>query len=184
MFERDNIEVNGRSVSITSLLVYFVARSLKENPLVNGRFEEDHIFVHDTVNIGVAVATPDGLRVPVIHQAETLPLVTIDQKLRDLVDKARNNTLTSEEVAGGTFTISNLGMMGVTQFTPILNPPQAAILGVGAPFTVYTPIGGGGMRLAQLMDLTLTADHRVLDGADAAQFLSTLRIIVEACDIS
>jgi pyruvate dehydrogenase E2 component (dihydrolipoamide acetyltransferase) len=87
------------------------------------------------------------------------------------------------DVADGTFTISNLGMMGVSQFTPILNPPEAAILGVGAPFAYYVPAEGGDLRLVHMMELTLTADHRVLDGADAAQFLTTLKKKLETCEV-
>lgn len=183
MAMRDELEEKGQLVSMTAMLVYLVARSLLAHSLVNSRYDDDHILVFDTYNIGVAVATTDGLRVPVIQRAETLLLAAIDTQLKAVVEKARHGKLSADDIAGGTFTISNLGMMGVAQFTPILNPPQAAILGVGAPFAFYIPGEGGDMRLAHIMELTLTADHRVLDGADAARFLATLKENIEACVI-
>jgi pyruvate dehydrogenase E2 component (dihydrolipoamide acetyltransferase) len=183
MAVRDEWEKKGQPVSMTAMLVYFVARSLPSHPLINSRFDDDHILVFDTFNIGVAVATTDGLRVPVLQRAETLRLAAIDTQLKAVVEKARLGKLSADDIADGTFTISNLGMMGVSQFSPILNPPQAAILGVGAPFSVFMPAEGGDMRLAHIMELTLTSDHRVLDGADAARFLATLKENLETCVI-
>jgi pyruvate dehydrogenase E2 component (dihydrolipoamide acetyltransferase) len=183
MAVRDEWEEKGQPVSMTAMLVYFVARSLPAHPLVNSRYEDDHILVFDTYNIGVAVDTTEGLRVPVIQRAETLRLAAIDTQLKAVVEKARLDKLSADDIADGTFTISNLGMMGVSQFTPILNPPEAAILGVGAPFACYVPAEGGDMWLAHIMELTLTSDHRVLDGAEAARFLATLKENIETCVI-
>jgi pyruvate dehydrogenase E2 component (dihydrolipoamide acetyltransferase) len=169
---------------VTALLVYFVVQALLKHPHVNSEFNGDALTVYDTVNLGVAVATQDGLRVPVLHAAETLSAAELGERIRELAAKARENKLTADEVAGGTFTVSNLGMYGVSQFVPIINPPQAAILGVGEPFAFYTEGANGDMRLTRLMDLTLSADHRVLDGAEVAEFLATLKTLVEACQFT
>ncbi len=169
---------------VTTLLVYFVVQALLKHPHVNSEFNGDALTVYDTVNLGVAVATPDGLRVPVLHAAEALSPAELGGRIRELAAKARENKLTADEVAGGTFTVSNLGMYGVSQFVPIINPPQAAILGAGEPLAFYTEGANGDMRLTRLMDLTLTADHRVLDGAEVAEFLATLKTLVEACQFT
>jgi pyruvate dehydrogenase E2 component (dihydrolipoamide acetyltransferase) len=180
---REEYAALGKPVSMTSMIVYFAAQAIPEHPLINSRYEGDQIVLFDNCNIGVAVATSDGLRVPVIHRAETLLLTAIDAQLKSIAENARQGKMSPVDVADGTFTISNLGMMGVSQFTPILNPPEAAILGVGAPFTYYVPAEGGDLRLVHMMELTLTADHRVLDGADAAQFLTTLKKNLETCEV-
>ena len=180
---REEYAALGKPVRITSMIVYFTAQAIQEHPLINSQYDGDQIILFENCNIGVAVATSDGLRVPVIHRAETLLLSAIDAQLKNITEKARQGKMSPADLADGTFTISNLGMMGVSQFTPILNPPEAAILGVGAPFAYYVPIEAGDLRLVHMMELTLTSDHRVLDGADAAQFLTTLKKKIETCKV-
>ncbi len=170
----------GQNLSMTALLVYVTARALLEHPLMNARFEDDGITAFEAAHIGVATAADDGLRVPVIHDADRLSLTEINEKLADLAGKARENRLLLNDVSGGSFTISNLGMTGIRQFTPLVNPPQSAILGVAAPRAVVLPGTDGGIYPAQLMALTVACDHRVLDGADAAAFLATLKTGIES----
>ena len=170
----------GQKLGMTTLLVYLTARALSEHPLLNARFERDGITVFEAAHIGVAAAAEDGLRVPVIHDADQQSVTQIETKLADLIQKARENRLSLQDISGGTFTISNLGMTGINQFTPLINPPQSAILGVAAPRAVVLPASDGGMYPAQLFSLTVACDHRVLDGADAAAFLGALKDRIES----
>jgi pyruvate dehydrogenase E2 component (dihydrolipoamide acetyltransferase) len=175
------LKESGRDVSLTALLVRLTATALQAHPMVNAQFHGDEALVFETVNMAVAVAAPDGLRVPVIHGAEKLSLLGTAARLDELTRLARSGSLATRAVEGGTFTLSNLGMFGVTQFTPLINPPQAAILGVGAARSVLVPGPDGRALSVKLMTLTLTADHRLLDGADAAAFLATLKGEIERC---
>lgn len=170
----------GQKLSMTALLVHVVARALAEHPLLNARFEDEGITAFAAAHIGVATAADDGLRVPVIHDAEQLSLSEINEKLADLAGRARENRLSLDDISGGSFTISNLGMTGVSQFTPLVNPPQSAILGVAAPRPVVLPGADGGIYPTQLMAMTVACDHRVLDGADASAFLATLKTSIES----
>ena len=170
----------GIKLSLTALFVHLTAMTLRSHPLFNARFEEDGITVFDAVHIGVATAAEDGLRVPVIHDADRLSLTQINSALADLTGKARENRLSPADSAGGSFTISNLGMSGITQFTPLVNPPQSAILGVAAPRHIMLPGENGRMKPAQLLALTVACDHRVVDGADAAAFLRDLKAAFES----
>ncbi len=165
----------GRDLSLSAMLIQITSKTLGEHGLLNACFEDDGITIFESVHMGLATATDDGLRVPVIHSAEMLSLEQINRSLKALIQKARENRLQLADVSGATFTISNLGMTGITQFTPLVNPPQAAILGVAAPRPVFTPGADGGMALSRLMALTVACDHRVLDGADAAAFLRDLK---------
>ena len=171
---------SGQNISMTALLVHLTAKALTEHPLLNARFEDEGITVYDAAHIGVATAANDGLRVPVIHDADQLSLTEIKEKLAELAGRAREKRLNLSEVSGGSFTISNLGMTGISQFTPLVVPPQSAILGVAAPRQVVLPGADGGITPAQLMALTVACDHRVLDGADAAAFLATLKTAIES----
>jgi pyruvate dehydrogenase E2 component (dihydrolipoamide acetyltransferase) len=165
-------------ISLTVLIVKACAWALRRHPLVNSTLDEEGIHLWDDVNIGVAVALPEGLIVPVVHQADEMPLAEMARRLQDLAARARQGTLKPGDVEGGTFTVTNLGMFGVESFDPILNPPQAAILGVGA--AVPTPVAWQGqIAIRPRMQLTLAADHRVLDGATAAQFLQDVRAAIE-----
>ncbi len=170
---------NEKQFSYTELLVKAVASALKTHALLNSTLTEDEeIKVYGDVNIGVAVATEQGLVVPVIHNVDNKSLEEIALKLRELAEKARTGKLAKEDVTGGTFTITNLGMYGVDFFTPIINPPEAAILGVGR--IVDKPVvEGEEVVIRPVMTLSLSYDHRIVDGAPAAQFLQEIKKILE-----
>lgn len=165
-------------VSVNDMLMKICAKLLLECPLLNGSVEADAFVMHDYVNIGFAVALPGGLMVPNVKNVHLKGLADIAAERAELVAKTRGGGLSPDSLAGGTFTISNLGMMGVDCFTPIINPPEVAILGVGT--TVEKPVVRNGEIVARpVAALSLTADHRLADGADAAQFLSRLKELVE-----
>jgi pyruvate dehydrogenase E2 component (dihydrolipoamide acetyltransferase) len=165
-------------VSVTDLLTKVCASALVRHPEVNVSFGEDALVRHPSANVGIAVAAPQGLLVPVVKSAERLTLAEIAAVRADLVDRARNQKLTAEDMDGGTFTISNLGMFGVESFTAVLNPPQAAILAVGATDD-RAVVREGQVVVRPTMTMTLTVDHRAVDGAPAADFLRTVKAMVE-----
>jgi len=156
------------------MLVHIAARVVERHPLLNATFAGDAIMAFDEVNVAVAVAGPDGLRVPVLRNAARRSIQDLSAALVDLVERARAGRLTPAESEHATFSISNLGPGAVTAFVPIVNPPQSAILAVGSlvPKVLPTPDGSAVVRRA--VTLTLAADHRVVDGADAAAFLTDL----------
>ncbi|MGC9345710.1 MAG: dihydrolipoamide acetyltransferase family protein [Candidatus Bathyarchaeales archaeon] len=165
-------------VSYTAILVKAVAKALTEHPTINSMFEGNQIKIFEDVNVGVAVATEYGLVVPVIHNADRKSLAEIDTAVKELTEKARQGKLAREEVTGGTFTITNLGMYGVEFFTPIINPPEAAILGVGK-ITEKPVVTDGKIETIPFMTLSLSYDHRIVDGAPAAEFLRKVKEKVE-----
>ncbi|HET8616353.1 MAG TPA: dihydrolipoamide acetyltransferase family protein [Actinomycetales bacterium] len=165
-------------VSVTDLLVRVCALVLRQHPEVNASWGGDAILRHRRVNVGVAVAMDDGLIVPVVHDADTLPLADIAARTRDLAERARAGRLKPDEFSGGTFTISNLGMYGIDHFTAVVNPPEAAILAVGAG-TQEPVVRDGEVVVRTIIKLTLTSDHRVLDGATSAAFLRDLKAALE-----
>ena len=160
--------------SVTELLVLAVSRTLRDHPRLNGRYAGGELEVHDDVNVRVAVATDEGLVAPVIAKADTLSLRELVPKVKDLVRRAREHELSPEELSGGTFTISNLGMMGIDSFDAIINTPEAAILAVGRVRTV-PEWQDGGWAPRRVISATLSVDHRVADGADGARFLADLQ---------
>ncbi|MGE5484068.1 MAG: 2-oxo acid dehydrogenase subunit E2, partial [Ignavibacteriales bacterium] len=165
-------------VTYTDILVKVAASALRRHPEVNSSFREDGIHVLEDVNIGIAVAVPGGLMVPVIRNADRKGLMSIAGERAGLVEKARKGILGPGDVGGGTFTISNLGVKDVEWFCPIINPPEAAILGVGriAPRAVVRE----GQVVARLTAyFTLVFDHRVLDGVAASGFLESLKTLTE-----
>ena len=169
------------TVSINDLLIRACALALRDHPTVNASYVDDAsttMLVHDRVNIGVAVASPHGLVVPVITDADTKTLAQLGAEAKSLAALAHDKKLSLEQMSGGTFTISNLGMFGVEQFTAIINPPEGAILAVGATRLEPAVIDGAIVARATLR-YTLSADHRIIDGALAAQFLRTLTTYVE-----
>ncbi len=159
------------TVSFTALLVKVCAWALMRHRWVNASLHEDGIHLHRAVNIGVAVARTEGLIVPVIHQADRLNLGDITNRLNDLATRAKSNALTPDDVTGGTFTISNLGMFGIDEFTAIINPPESAILAVGRICKCPRVNEQDQIVARPMMKMTLSADHRVMDGAAAALFL-------------
>ena len=141
-------------------------------------FTGEAIHRHSSANVGIAVAAPQGLVVPVITGADRLSVREIARARADLVTRARDNKLKLDDLEGGTFSISNLGMFGIEQFTAVLNPPQVAILAVGAVKDEVVAVDGA-VSVAPLLRLTLTCDHRAIDGADGATFLQTLVALIE-----
>jgi pyruvate dehydrogenase E2 component (dihydrolipoamide acetyltransferase) len=167
----------GPAPSVTELLVLAIARTLRDHPRLNGCFAEGELEVHEEINVGVAVATDDGLVVPVIARADSLPLRELVPRMKDLVRRAREHELSPEELSGGTFTLTNLGMMGIDSFDAIINTPEAAILAVGRVRTVPEWRDGGWVP-RRAISATLSVDHRVADGADGARFLADLQSVL------
>ncbi len=165
-------------ITVTDLLIRACATALAAHPEVNASWDETRILRHRHVNIGIAVAIDDGLIVPVIRDAGRKTLTEIAREARGLTTRARARKLTPDELAGGTFTISNLGMYGIQQFTAVISPPQAAILAVGE--AVRQPVvRDDQITIATTMTLTLSIDHRAVDGATAAGFLTGLKSLIE-----
>ena len=164
--------------TVNDVLVKLSAVALVRHRAVNATFAGEEIRRHPSADVGIAVAAPQGLVVPVIRGAERLTVQEIARARADLVGRARDNKLTLGDMEGGTFTISNLGMFGVEQFVAVLNPPQVAILAVGA-VKEEPVVREGELDVAPILRMTLTCDHRAIDGADGAAFLQTLVSLVE-----
>jgi pyruvate dehydrogenase E2 component (dihydrolipoamide acetyltransferase) len=184
-------------VSVNDVLMKAVATALAQHPEVNAHWLGDRIRYHHRVNLGMAVATNDGLIVPVIFDADRKRMSEISAEARELAKRARERKLKPEEYTGSTFSISNLGMFGIDQFTAIINPPEVGILAIGTAHDVVVPAGGQVDRLAggrvdgwtggregtfavqKRLRLTMSCDHRAVDGAVGATFLQTLRRLIE-----
>jgi pyruvate dehydrogenase E2 component (dihydrolipoamide acetyltransferase) len=164
--------------SLNDLIVKAAALSLRAHPLANGSYRDGHFELHSRVNVGIAVAAQRTLVVPTIFDADQKSLGTIATVSRRLAERVRDGDVSPAELSGATFTVSNLGMYGMTAITPVINPPQAAILGVGATRGTLARVDGEIVD-RQLMTLTLSCDHRILYGADAAEFLSAIRDLLE-----
>jgi pyruvate dehydrogenase E2 component (dihydrolipoamide acetyltransferase) len=165
-------------ITVTDLLAKVCAHALMRHRDVNVQYTDDALLRFPTANIGIAVAAPQGLVVPVLRSVERQTLAELAVARGDAVGRARDNKLTTQDMEGGTFTISNLGMFGIEQFVAVINPPQAAILAVGA--TVDTPVArDGAVEIRPIMSMTLTVDHRAVDGAAGADFLRTVKQFVE-----
>ena len=167
----------GERVSINDLLLHAVAVALRQHPRLNAQFTGDELLQFEQVDLAVAVATPGGLVTPIVRNAAGLSVQQIATAVRELAERARAGKLAREEITGGTFTVSNLGMFGVRQFDAIINPPQVAILAIGA--MEERPVARhGALAVGRVVTVTLSSDHRVVDGADAAAFLATLKAAV------
>lgn len=164
--------------SFNDMVVKACAIALGEFPRANGSYRDGHIELHSRINVGVAVAAENSLVVPVIPDADRKGLVEIARKTRELAGKVRDGSIIPPELSGGTFTVSNLGMFGVTSFDAVINSPQAAILAVGA-IEERPVIREGQVESASMMSMTLSCDHRILYGADGAKFLARIRAILE-----
>ena len=178
---REQMVANGDQykVSVNDIIIKAVAIALTRHPECNAHWMGDSIRYFSAAHVGMAVATDDGLIVPVIRDAQRKGLGQIGKEARELAKKARERKLQPAEFTGGTFSVSNLGMFGIDQFTAIINPPEAAILAVGA--TETKPVWENGQFVPrQRMRVTLSCDHRVIDGAVGAKFLQTLRGLLEA----
>lgn len=167
-------------LSVNDFILKAVTEALRRVPVLNSTWEEDAIRQFSSVNLAFAVSVPGGLITPVIRDAQTKSVRAIGLEAKALAAKAKEGKLQPAEYTGGTFTVSNMGMLGVTRFYPIINPPQAAILGVGAALPTPVVNEHGQLVPGQRMVLTLSADHRVVDGADAARFLAETKRFLEA----
>ena len=165
-------------VSYTDILVKIVSMVLLEHPLLNSSLDGNEIVTRNYVNMGVAVALSDGLLVPVVKYANVKGLKDISKEIKNLGQKAKNNELNPDELTGGTFTITNIGMFGIESFTPIINQPEVAILGVNT-IVEEAKVINGELKIKPMMNLSLTADHRVVDGAVAAEFMARLKTYIE-----
>jgi pyruvate dehydrogenase E2 component (dihydrolipoamide acetyltransferase) len=172
-------EETGARLSVTALLVKASAAALKKYPKANSSFHNNSLRIFSDVNIGVAVGSNDGLFVPVVKNADHLSLASIAAKINTFQNKAEGKTFNPGDLSGGTFTISNLGMYGVDVFTAIINPPQSCILAVGR--IIHTPVAleNSSISVKPLMTLTLSIDHRCMDGLQAAKFLGTIKSLIE-----
>jgi pyruvate dehydrogenase E2 component (dihydrolipoamide acetyltransferase) len=179
---RDELREAGRAPvpSFNDLVVRAAALALRDFPALNASYDPGKSIQHDRINIGVAVDAPDALLVPTIHDADRKPLLSIAAESRRLAEAARERRLTPEDLADGTFTVSNLGMFGVRRFHAVINPPQVALLAIGdvarRPFVAED----GAIVARRSMDVTLSCDHRVVYGAEAARFLERLRELLES----
>ena len=165
-------------LSVNDLVIKAAALALRRLPSVNASWTDEGMVLYDDVDISVAVAVPDGLITPIIRKADLKGLAAISNEMKDLAARARAGKLTPEEFQGGSFSISNMGMMGVKDFAAIINPPQAAILAVSAA-EQRPVVKDGALAIATVMTVTLSVDHRVIDGALAAEWLGTFKGIVE-----
>jgi pyruvate dehydrogenase E2 component (dihydrolipoamide acetyltransferase) len=165
-------------ITVTDVLTKICAQGLMRHRDMNVQYSEDALLVFPNADVGIAVAAPQGLVVPVVRGAERLTIAQIAAVRADLVGRARESKLRAEDLDGGTFTISNLGMYDVDQFIAVLNPPQASILAVGATRDQVVPVDGE-LHVLPLMTMTLTCDHRAVDGATGAEFLRTIKQFLE-----
>jgi pyruvate dehydrogenase E2 component (dihydrolipoamide acetyltransferase) len=172
------LEARGEKVSLNDLIIRATASALRQHPAVNSAWMGDHVRRHHRVHIGVAVAVEDGLITPVIRDADRKGVADIAREVRELAGRAREKRLKPDEYTGSTFSISNLGMFGIQEFTGVINPPEAGILAVGqvqdAPVVV-----GGQVVVRPRMKVTMSCDHRAIDGATGARFLQTLQAMLE-----
>lgn len=169
----------GERLSVTALLVKIVAAALRQFPRANASFQNGRLRLQSQINIGVAVGTDDGLVVPVIKEADRLSLAQVNAQIKAFQDKAKKMRFTNDDLSGGTFTLSNLGMYGIDRFDAIINPPQAAILAVGRAIKTPVAMPDDSIALRPMMSLTLTVDHRAMDGLQGAQFLADIKDRIE-----
>ncbi|EKE02163.1 MAG: hypothetical protein ACD_20C00418G0005 [uncultured bacterium] len=170
-----------KGLTFNDIFLKAIALTLKKHPMFNAEFRGDHILINENVNIGIAVAIEKGLLVPVIHDCDKKNLEEISQSAQDLKSKIKNNKLTPEDMGGGTFTVSNMGMLGVRDFIAIINPPESAALAIGAIMRMPV-VENNDIKIGNIVNLTLSADHRVVDGAAAARFMIDLKNILENPD--
>lgn len=177
----NNISKKEEEITYNDIFVKATALILKKYPLFNSSFNGDHIELKESINIGIAFATKDGLLVPVVHNCDKKSLKEISASTKTIKDHVKNNKLKPEELIGGTFSVSNMGMFSVKEFAVIINPPEAAGLAVGA--IMQTPVvKDNKVVVGNVVNITLSADHRVVDGAEAALFLKDLKEILENPD--
>ncbi len=174
----DSLKDKNIKISYNAILVKVIARALEAHPKMNASVIKDEIWLWESVNVGVAVDAEQGLIVPVVRDANKKDLAAIQKDIDDKVERAKNKKLVPDDLQGGTFTLTGLGFLDIEAFTPILNPPEAGILGVGK--IIEKPVvENGQITVGQRMILSLTFDHRIIDGADGARFLKTIKSYIE-----
>jgi len=171
-------EKKSEKISLTAFITKAVALSLKRNPILNSQYSEKEIKILGKIHVGIATALDDGLIVPVVHNADQKDVRMISNEINDLAERARTAKLKPEDLSNGTFTISNLGMYEIDRFTAIINPPQSAILAVGKMNRRLIPTDTNILSIQKIISFNLSADHRVMDGVQAAKFLSDLKSII------
>jgi pyruvate dehydrogenase E2 component (dihydrolipoamide acetyltransferase) len=174
---RDNLKAADVKITLTDIFVRVIAKALTEFPEINSSYTSEGILFKEYINIGIAVASPNGLIVPVVKDADLMSLKDIAAVSSELIDKARNGKLQPDDYTGGTFTITNLGMFDIDEFTAIVNPPESAILALGK-INREPVVEGDSIVIRPIMVLSLTYDHRVIDGAPAAMFLQKVKKIM------
>jgi pyruvate dehydrogenase E2 component (dihydrolipoamide acetyltransferase) len=168
-------------LTYTDLLAWITIQALKQHPAMNATLDGDRLRQHAAIHLGLAVAVPDGLLVPVVRDAGGLSLAELAERSRDLTERARNNSVTSVELSGSTFSLTTLGVYEIDAFTPILNTPEVGILGIGRIREAIIPQDGLPV-LGHMLALSLTFDHRAIDGAPAAAFLQTIKQLIESAN--
>lgn len=178
---RAQLKATGGSIvpSFTDIILKLTAAALRQHPMLAATWAEDHLLLPEFIHLGLAVDTGDGLLVPVIRDVESSSLTQIATQSQKLIADARAGQLAAADMQGACFTLSNLGNLGVEAFTPVINPPESAILGIGAIVREAVPLDDGSFTARDRLTLSLTFDHRVNDGAAAARFLQTLRQLIE-----
>lgn len=174
-------EDTGKLITFNDIFVKATAQILEQYPIFNSAYKGDHIEIRKNINIGIAFSVQDGLLVPVVHDCNKKSLVEISETTKVIKDRVKNNKLTADDMQGGTFSISNMGMLGVKDFQAILNPPEAAGLAIGAIYKAPI-VKDDQLAVGHLVNLTLSADHRVVDGAEAARFVKALKDLIENPD--
>ena len=173
-----NVGEGGVKISVNDLIVKACALALEKFPDVNSSYKDGQFIHHQRVNVGIAVDIPNGLVVPVIRDANIKGVRSIARETKTLAEKARAGKLAPDDFSGGTFSVSNLGMMDVTEFVPIINPPEAAILAVASARKTFVPVNGQPV-VRDIMPLTVSADHRILYGAAVARFLQEVKRLLQ-----
>lgn len=171
--QRRHAKTLGASLSLNDLFLFVVARTLRDHPRLNARWQDDGAQQFDRVGLAFAISTPRGLVAPTIHDADRLTLAEIARASRELQARAAEGRLSSADLSGATFSVSNLGPFGITSFVPVVTPPQCAILGIASSETI-AHFDGSRLEAREFASLTVSADHRAIDGADAARFLADL----------
>jgi 2-oxoglutarate dehydrogenase E2 component (dihydrolipoamide succinyltransferase) len=169
---------DGANLTFTAYLIATIVQALKAHPLVNSSWSDEGIILHKDINIGMAAATPDGLIVPVIKNADSLSLLGLARTINDLAQRARTKNLRPDDVTGGTFTLTNHGTSGSLFATPIINQPQCGILGVGK-IEKRVKVINDAIAIRPMAYISLTFDHRILDGASADAYMTTIKDTLE-----
>ena len=177
---RSEMNASSKDLSVNDFMVRACAMALRAVPDMRLMWgDENHALQHENVDLAVAVSVPGGLITPIVRHADTKPLRVLSVELKGLIQRAREGRLSASEYQGGLFTLSNLGMMGIDQFTPIINPPHTGILAIGATKKIPLITPDGACGVGQVMNVTVSADHRTIDGSVAALFLTTFQRFVE-----